>query len=211
MKISVSFLSDKYNNADLLDKINKTNADYIHVDVMDNVFVNNKNMLYEDACKLKDHFKKKLDVHLMVKDLDKFINEFSLLKPEYITFHIEATDDVFKYIKLIKEKNIKCGLSINPSTNVNKLYRYLSDIDLVLIMGVVPGASGQKFNEKVLKKIKIIKERIISNKYNCIISIDGGINDKTSKLCKEAGVDMIVSASYLHEGDMNKKIDILRS
>ena len=75
MKISVSFLSNKYDAITLLDKINQTSADYIHVDVMDNIFVNNKNMLYEDACKIKEHFNKKLDVHLMVKDLDKFIND----------------------------------------------------------------------------------------------------------------------------------------
>ncbi len=211
MKISVSFLSDKYNASILLDKINKTEADYIHVDVMDGIFVNNKNMLYEDALKIKNYFKKNLDVHLMVYDIEKYINEFKNLKPKYITFHVEATNNIMKYINLVKENNIKSGLSINPDTDVSKIEKYLPYIDLVLVMSVVPGKGGQVFEEKVINKIKYIRKIIDDNHYKCLISVDGGINEKTALLVKEAGVNIIVSGSYLHDNNINEKINYLKN
>ena len=210
MKISVSFLSDKYDKIDILKKINSTDADYIHVDVMDGKFVDNVNMPYEEAIKLMPYFTKKLDVHLMVSDLDKYINEYIKLKPEFITFHVESTEDVMKYIRLVKNNNIKCGLSINPETKIDEVLKYLPFIDLILIMSVEPGKGGQKFIPDVLEKVAILKNIINSNNYDCLISIDGGINEKTYLSCVHAKVDMMVSGSFLHGDDMQQKIDLLR-
>lgn len=206
MKVSVSVLSvyDRLINA--VGNVNKSNADFLHVDVMDGKFVDNIKFPIEVVKDIKQISKKPLDVHLMVEDYD-LIKEYAKLMPEYLTFHVEIIND-FTLIDYVKKLGIKVGLAINPNTDVSKLLPYVDDIDLVLFMSVEPGQGGQEFDESVIKKIEYFKENINSD---VIISIDGGVNSKTVELCKYAGCDMVVSGSYVTSSDnYDEKIGKLR-
>lgn len=206
MLVSVSILSSVYKAKDIVEKINKTTADFIHLDIMDGKFVENKTFTFNEIKKLVNFSNKKLDVHLMVKNPLKYIEDYALLNTEYITFHYESVNNHIDIINKIKESGLKVGISIKPKTDVSEIENILKYLDLVLIMGVEPGKSGQEFKESTLDKIEKLKQVIDENGYNTIISVDGGINDEVFKMVKEKGADMIVSASYLHEGDMEEKI-----
>lgn len=211
MKVAVSILSMKENPKECVRKINKTNADYIHLDIMDGIFVSNSTWNIEEAENIISDNNKELDVHLMVHDLDKYINEFIRLKPKYITFHYEITKQIDKYITLLKENNIGCGISIKPDTDVSVLEPWLSYLDLVLIMSVEPGIGGQKFMNSSLDKISWLRHKREVYNANYLIEVDGGINDTTALQVKEAGADMVVSGSYITNGqNYQDKIDTLR-
>ena len=126
-----------------------------------------------------------------------------LLNTSYITFHYEAVKDIDKMINEIKNYGLKVGIAINPETDEKVLYPYLSKIDQVLVMSVHPGKSGQSFIDNTPNKIENLKQEIINQNAKTIISVDGGINDETGKLCVDKGVDMLVSASYIHKDIVN--------
>lgn len=172
MKISGSILKIK-NNQEKINELINSGIDYLHFDVMDGVFVENISLPYDECKKIIS--KIPLDIHLMVKDTKKYINEFIKLNPKYISFHIE-TDNINECINIIKEKNILVGIAINPKTNIEKILPYLNLIDLVLIMSVEPGYGGQKFINDTLEKIKYLNEYRNENNLNFEIEIDGGIN-----------------------------------
>lgn len=203
MLVSASILSKEYKPEDLVKKYNDTRVDYIHLDVMDGKFVKNKTYTLGDIKKYNNLSSKKLDIHLMVKNPNKYISELALLNTLYITFHYEATSNIEKLIEEVKNYGIKVGISINPKTNVSKLYPYLKYIDMVLIMSVNPGASGQTFIEKTYIKIEKLKNEITKNNYKTIISVDGGINDENCLKLKEAGANMLVSASFIQKEILN--------
>lgn len=205
LKVSVSFIKNKYNSEfRTIYDINYTSADYIHVDIMDGKFVDNKNYDINDVVKFLDGNTKPLDVHLMCYDLEKYIVEYADLLPEFITFHLEATDKVNELIDMIHSYGIKCGISIKPDTSVSELIPYLDKIELVLVMSVEPGKGGQKFMPIAIDKINELRKL---NK-NVIISVDGGINDETVKLVNS---DMVVSGSYVCMSDsFEKAIDRLK-
>lgn len=206
-KISVSFLSSKDEQKDIL-KINRTSADYIHVDVMDGKFVKKKHKPYKMIYKMGNTVAKRLDVHLMEKNPLKHINYFAALNTEYISVHVEL-EKVDKYLDLIKEYGIKCGLAINPETDVSILLPYLSKIDLVIIMSVNPGKGGQPFIEDTYKKILKVKKMIVSKKVKVKISVDGGVTEEEAKKLDFA--DIIVSGSYVTNSDnFEKAITTLR-
>ena len=206
MKVSVSVLKEYDRLIKAIKKVNESEADFLHVDVMDGDFVSNKKFPLEVVKDVKLISTKPLDVHLMVENHD-LIKKYANLLPEYLTFHVEVIND-FNLINYVKSLGIKVGLAINPETEVKSLIPYLDDIDLVLFMSVTPGEGGQTFKEEVIDKIKELKKLAPSN---LIISIDGGVNDKTISLCKYAGCDMVVSGSYVtNSADYNKKIKSLR-
>lgn len=206
MKVSVSFLKSKYDLKTTIDKINETQADYIHVDVMDGVFVSNKT---SDISEIINAFKdniKPLDIHIMAIDNIKYIKEYLSLKPKYITFHIESIKNIHEAIKLIKDNNVKVGIAINPETRLYSIIPYLEIIDLVLVMGVKPGFGGQGFIKETINKINELKA--IQPKYNFIINVDGGVNDETIKYINS---DMVVSGSYVcMNDDMTEAIKTLK-
>lgn len=206
MKVSVSFIKNKYNDEKkTIDAINYTSADYIHVDIMDGKFVENKNYDINEVSLFLRENVKPLDVHLMCCDLEKYIVEYADLMPEFITFHLEATDKVNEMIDMIHSYGIKCGISIKPNTNVKELLPYLDKIELVLIMSVEPGKGGQKFMPIAIDKINELRKL---NK-NIIISVDGGINDETVRM---VNTDMVVSGSYVCMSDnFEKNIEILKN
>ncbi|MBQ1495924.1 MAG: ribulose-phosphate 3-epimerase [Bacilli bacterium] len=204
MKVSVSILKEKDNLKDAFNRLEKSKTNYIHLDIMDGSFTNNKSFTINDVIDLKTS--KELDVHIMSKNLDKEINDAVKLKPSIITFHYEATKDILKYIKLIKDNNIKVGLAINPKTRVWKIRKYLKYIDLVLVMSVNPGMGGQDFIKSSIRKVKKLSKK----KYNYLVSIDGGINAKTINYVKNY-IDIAVSGSYiLDSDDIDKKIEVLK-
>ena len=206
MKGSVSVLSEYDRLIAAVKKVNESTADFIHVDVMDGKFVDNEKFSVEVVKDIISISKKPLDVHLMVKDLET-IKKYALLKPEYLTFHVEVLNDR-EIIDYVKKLGIKVGLAINPETSINELYPYIDDVDLILFMSVKPGYGGQPFKEEVIDKIKSFKKMAPSD---LVISVDGGINDKTISLCKYAGCDMVVAGSFITNSDnYDEKIRELR-
>ena len=206
MLISVSFLKNKDGNIETINKLNNTSCDYIHIDIMDGKFTKNKNFEYSEIEELFKNNKKRLDVHLMVEDAYSYIEDYIKLKPDFITFHIESKSDINKCIKLVKDNNIKVGLAINPETRIYSILPYINDIDLVLVMSVVPGEGGQAFIKAVVKKINELKA--LQRKYKYVINVDGGINNETIKLVNS---DMIVSGSYITMSDnFNENINKLK-
>lgn len=206
MKVSVSILKEYDRLINAVKKVNDSNADFLHIDVMDGKFVNNTKFTKEMVKDIISISKKKIDLHLMVEDLN-LIKEYALLKPDMLTFHVEVIDD-FKIIDYVKSHGIKVGLAINPETKIDKLAQYVDDIDLVLFMSVTPGEGGQEFKEEVVDKIINFKKLAPKD---LIISIDGGVNNKTVSLCKYAGCDIVVSGSFITNSDnYTKQINELK-
>ena len=194
MKVSASFLSSK-NIPEDLTKLNNTDVDYIHVDIMDGKFVHNKTMPFREMRHIYEYTSKRLDVHLMVEDPSKYIPLYAELNTEYITIHVEIEEDILKDLELIKSYSIKCGLAISPDTKVNELIPYLPYLDYVLVMSVCPGKGGQEFILETEEKIKDVKALLNSYNIKAVVSVDGGINDITKDKCKEA--DILVAGSYI--------------
>ncbi len=197
MKIAVSYLKSKDDLEKTVQRIDKSMADYIHVDIMDGKFVlENNNDLLRHIKALKD-CQKKLDVHLMMQGIPllKAIEAFSRLNPEYITVHVEI-EELEEVIKFIQKKKIKIGLAINPDTYIIKLRPYLKEIQKIIVMSVYPGKGGQKFIEETPAKLKILKEIISDNSYPIELEVDGGINDQTISLVSQIA-DTVVSGSFI--------------
>ena len=211
MKVAVSYLSSKYKEAETIKLIDKSNADYIHVDLMDGKFVENKNFTISAVTKLLSNTKKKLDIHLMTLKPEKYFEDLAMLNSEYVTFHVEAVKNAKDTIDKLNMLGLKTGISINPETDLEKIKEYLPLIDQVLVMSVHPGKGGQEFIPEVITKIdELIKLRKDFN-YNYIISVDGGINNESIDYLKDKDIDMVVSGSYIcHSDNFNKQIDTLR-
>lgn len=208
MKVSASFLSCKDLVRDLV-KLNETDVDYIHVDIMDGKFVKNKTMPFSEMKNIYKYTSKRLDVHLMVDDPSKYIPLYAELNTEYITFHVEVNQNIEECLKLIHSYSIKAGLAIKPETRVSELVPYLPYIDLVLVMSVEPGKGGQEFIEETTDKIKEVRALLDSYNSRAVINVDGGVNDKTKDLCR--GVDIITSGSYIvRSDDFQEKVTSLR-
>ena len=208
MKISVSILKEKDNIKETIEKINLTDADYIHIDVQDNTYTSNISFPVESLKDINEYNNKKLDVHLMSIEPEELIEEYSKLNPEFITFHIEAVSNIYKYIQLIKSKGIKVGIALNPETDVNQIVEYLPFIDQVLVLSVKPGLGGQSFIDNTSYKMEELHE--LKNRFSYLISADGGINDKTIGLIKNY-VDMVVSGSFITDStDYQTNIDLLK-
>ncbi len=185
--IAVSILGIK-DNLEKIHEVENSSTEYIHLDIMDGKFVSNE-------IDMRGIYTKPLDVHLMVENVEDYINKYKLLNPDYITFHYEAVEDPHEIIAYIHSLNIKAGISINPDTPVEVLLPYLDYVDLVLVMSVVPGEGGQEFIESSKDKIDTLYSLRENNEYNYLIEVDGGINNETLLLASNA--DMFVIGSYI--------------
>lgn len=197
MKISVSYLTSKDLENDLR-KLNVTNADYIHVDVMDGKFVKNKSLPFKVIRNIHKYTNKRLDVHLMVKKPLKFISDYATLNTEFITVHVE-NKYVDKSLDLIEAYGIKTGISLKPNTPLDVLDSYLDRVDLILIMSVEPGRGGQEFIEDTIDRVKEVRKKLNEAKSKALISVDGGINEEVAEKLKDA--DILVSGNYILSSD----------
>ena len=211
MKLTVSILKRYYSFEKTLEFIEKSNADYIHVDVIDGLFANNKTIFTKKMLESLKKNKKPKDVHLMTLHLKGYIDIFSYIEPEYIIFQMEASTNIEEIISYIKGKNVKVGLAISPLTDINTLIPYLNSIDLVLVMSVIPGYGGQKFILSTKERINILDKLRKEYNANFKISVDGGIDDKTIEKLDKKKLDIAISGSYvLNSADLNKKIKKLK-
>lgn len=199
MRTSISFLKSNVSREETIERITLTDADYIHVDVMDGDFVERKVLDIDEVIKLLSKSRKSLDIHLMVSHPLEYITAFKNLNAQYITIHVEINDDVDDLIRLIHSYGIRAGIAINPDTEVTKIAKYLSHIDQVLIMGVNPGYGGQELIPACVDKIKELIDMRDNYNYHYFISLDGGVNEDTRKLLD--GLDIIVSGSFVCMSD----------
>ena len=212
VKIAPSLLSANF--ACLKQEIDKIEAaEWIHYDVMDGHFVPNISFGYsilKDISKVTDKY---LDVHLMISDPFKYVGNFIASNASLIVFHYEAVEEneIDKLIKHIKNNNVDVGIAIKPDTCQDVLKPFLSQLDLVLVMSVEPGFGGQTFNHSAIEKISKLAKLREENNYHYLIEVDGGINESTAKLCRQAGVDVIVAGSYVfNSDDYTKAIESLK-
>ncbi len=208
MILSPSILNVEDNKKiEYIQKLEKNGVKFLHLDIMDGKFVENKTFDYQYIKELRKHSNMIFDTHLMIMNPEQLIEEYIDSGSDYITFHIEATNQVCDIIEKIKRCNKKVGISIKPNTSLSSILEYLPFIDLVLVMSVEPGKGGQSFMSNSLPKIKELKELKEVNNYKYLIEVDGGINNETALLVKEAGVDLIVVGSYLvKQTDLKKAI-----
>ena len=210
--IAPSMLSSDFGRLiDEIELINKSKADWFHLDVMDGVFVPNITFGSPVLDIFKNYAKKPLDIHLMIVNPENYIDKFSSYNPDTITFHIEAVKDISAILNKIKNLNIKAGLAINPDTPIKDLEPYLNEIDMVCLMGVFPGFSGQKFINKTNSRLRDLKKLIESKKSNALIQIDGGVDLSNVKELSRLGADILVSGSCIFKSkNPSKLIDSLK-
>lgn len=217
MEISTSILNvNKENIIQTIYDLEVAKTDYFHVDVMDGRFTKNdtseKMRLYAEY--LNQITNIPMDVHLMVTNIKEYIDSYNIFNPNIITFHLEACksdEEVEKYIEYVKENNCKVGLSIKPETHVEKIYKFLPKINLVLIMTVEPGSGGQKFIEYTENKIVNLKNKIEELKLDTLIEVDGGINLETKEIVKQAGADIaVVGSAIINSKDFRYTISKLK-
>ena len=212
VKIAPSILA-----ADLLDikneviNVDDAGAEFIHIDVMDGHFVPNLSFGYNMVKTLRPITKKILDVHLMISPVEPFIKEFIDAGSDIISFHPEADKNTKEIISIIKKSNCKVGIAVHPNIKIEEIKEFLNDVDLVIIMTVIPGFGGQKFLEDQVNKISALKEIRKNINANYEIEIDGGINYQTSKICIDKGADILVAGSYVYGAPKEEYKDKINS
>jgi ribulose-phosphate 3-epimerase len=198
MIVSPSLLSCDFANIQRdVEMLNNSQADWLHIDVMDGVFVPNISFGLPVVEAMKRHAKKPLDVHLMIVNPDQYIADFKKVGADYLTVHYEACTHLHRTIQLIHQHDMKAGVALNPHTPIEVLSDIICDLDLVLLMSVNPGFGGQKFIPQAVEKVKKLKNLIQQSGSKALIEIDGGVNLETGKLLADAGADALVAGSFV--------------
>ena len=212
MLVAPSILSADFGNLEKeIKAICEAGCDLVHVDVMDGHFVPNLTIGPVVVQPVAKASTKPLDIHLMVENNNFFVDLFAPLKPKYLSFHLESEKHPHRLIQKIRDYGIKPAIVLNPHTPPEAIEYLLEDLDMVLLMSVNPGFGGQKFIPSVIEKTKKLKELINKRNPNCLIEVDGGVNDKNIHELKEAGVDVVVAGSYVFgNSDYSKAIKSLQ-
>ncbi|MBR3758140.1 MAG: ribulose-phosphate 3-epimerase [Bacteroidaceae bacterium] len=198
LKIAPSLLAANFSDlrADM-DMINRSEADWLHLDIMDGVFVPNISFGFPVLKHVAKLCHKPLDVHLMIVSPEKFIPEVKALGAYMMNVHYEACPHLHRVVQQIKEAGMKAGVTLNPATPVSLLTDIIRDVDMVLLMSVNPGFGGQEFIPHTLEKVKELRALIGRTGSSALIEVDGGVNDETAPLLVEAGADVLVTGSYV--------------
>lgn len=196
--IAPSILSADFANIQRdTEMINQSKADWFHVDIMDGVFVPNISFGFPVVKAIKKHAQKPLDVHLMIVDPDRYLNDFKQAGADILTVHLEACTHLHRTIGAIKELGMKAGVALNPHTTVGLLQDIIADVDLVCLMSVNPGFGGQKFIENTYQKVSSLKDLIIQKQSKALIEIDGGVNQDNAPKLMQAGADVLVAGNFV--------------
>jgi len=196
--IAPSILASDFANLEReIKMINDSQADWIHVDVMDGMFVPNISLGIPVVEAVKRHARKPLDVHLMIVQPERYVEAFHKAGAEIISVHVEACPHLHRNIQQIKALGIQAGVAINPHTSVTELENIIADVDLVCVMSVNPGFGGQKFIENTYRKVKALKALIQSSGSSAKIEIDGGVNTGNARALMEAGADVLVAGNFV--------------
>ncbi|QIA08984.1 ribulose-phosphate 3-epimerase [Draconibacterium halophilum] len=205
--VAPSILAADFNNLGKeIEMINQSEADYIHCDVMDGVFVPNISFGIPVINQVKKIAEKPLDVHLMIVDPDKFIEPFVKAGASVLTVHYEACSHLHRTVQLIKSFGAKASVCLNPHTPVAVLEDIIGDLDMVLLMSVNPGFGGQQFIENTYKKVGQLRKMIDETNANCTIEVDGGINYETGKNLLDVGANVLVAGSFVFGADNPEEI-----
>lgn len=195
-----------------MDMINRSECDWLHIDIMDGVFVPNISFGFPVLKYVAELCHKPLDVHLMIVQPEKFLNEVKALGAYSMNVHVEACPHLHRVVQQIKEAGMKAGVTLNPATPVASLADIIGDLDIVMLMSVNPGFGGQKFIPNTLKKVRELRHLIEESGSHALIEVDGGVNRETGKLLVDAGVDVLVAGSAVFKAaEPLEEIHILKN